>query len=1031
MLANKFFGEDITLTIESGLLEISSSVRLGLEKAIDELTHNQLCDALPIMLASNQSDIVHEGAIAEKIKLWDDLGKGSATASALPSNIQATMTAFYDYFKNKHDLDIESLKSNSPFANNMISHSGEVLICCYEMQLFCKYIALLSQKPLEIQKVFLDSFPPKKREDIACLGGTGSRISDLVDQLQSSKEDKPFMETHKLLMSQLVDRLKYYIPNVLQVHIPPFLTHAFSLESPEALAKKDPCFSYPSFHMPAHILWEGIRDYASKSKNILKKNDDLLSRTQLLTKSLMDDLESCDLSAALYDYETTAGKEARNVILDKSGKIPLSDLIEINKDEEEEKEDEEEEKYVWSQDKVAIAAAKKSLTKHKPPENEKLPSIQQNLIDEISSGLSIFGNKVVGNISKLIKSDDRREIQVAIESLWILGSKMKGSSPLQFIRAINAIGESDNVKYLKETIRKKLPHNYQLKIDKIIEDYKEHSKKQVITSRVEQQNAANKAEKELKVLISIGATTEEIQHCIDRCDKNSLVRTFYDFDDSNSFASDIANRPDCLEIIQAMQAKNIKFPSELKKQLLATSVYRDHSEVSLHILNNFELNSKIFRDGEILTQALIRQNKKVVSAIIEKAGGKFLDFKSPQVIIDGETYRGMAPIHCAAITGDEDAIIALKGAEANMNLRTGGNTFYPNTWQPVNQAYPDHPISLVDPTISLASLLLLVNGYLFSQTPMHLAASHGRASAISALIKSGSEIDSPAYGKNNSISIRPLHCAIAGGYKTAAETLIEAGASLESKTILEPSLASIAVRYNQPNCLELLIEKGVKIEISELNKLCQIAYANNIAGYADDEILKVLIKNGAFMPPSTFSSLNPKLNSLVKVSKCFEAVATAIMKNATSEIINPTPESRKELTKLKHEIYKALIKTYDFKEADLMEDLKLGLNQRDFINNENIQKIGQLVKREIGITITDGSVSGPKPLYKRIFSYSNAPKENVGIEKAKTFVSESLESRDNIKKEIAAMELMPPSEILKKPTASSAKNQRHFRIVPW
>ena len=193
------------------------------------------------------------------------------------------------------------------------------------------------------------------------------------------------------------------------------------------------------------------------------------------------------------------------------------------------------------------------------------------------------------------------------------------------------------------------------------------------------------------------------------------------------------------------------------------------------------------------------------------------------------------------------------------------------------------------------------------------------------------------------------------------------------------------------------------------------------------------------MPPYTFSSLNPKLNSLVKVSKCFEVVATAIMKNATSEIINPTPESRKELTKLKHEIYKALIKTYDFKEADLMDDLELGANKRDFvnneniqrdlINNENIQKIGQLVKREIGITITDGSVSDPKPLYERIFSYSNAPKQNVGLEKAKTFVSESLGSRDDIKK-IAATELMLPSDILTKPTASSAKNQRPSRIIP-
>lgn len=848
--------------LEPTNLVISSSTKLGLEKAIDELTHNQLCDALPIMLAANQSDIVPE-AIAEKIKLWDDLGKGHTTSLLLPSNIQETMTTFYEYFKNEHDLDVESLKSNAPFANNMTSHSGDVSICCYEMQLFCKYIALLSQKPLEIQKVFLDSFPPKKREDIACLGGTGSRISDLVDQLQASEEDKPFVETHKLLMSQLIERVRYNIPNALQVHIPPFLSHSFSLESPEVLAKKDPCFSYPSFNMPAHILWEGIRGYASKSRDILKKNDALLSRTQLLTNSLMNDLESCDLSTAVHDCETPAGKKARDVILDKSGEVGVGDLIEIN-------EEEEKEQYVWSKDKVAIAAAKKSLTKHKSPENEKLPLIQQNLIDEISSGSSIFTNQVVGNIAKLIKSDDRREIQVGIESLWILGSKMRGSSPLQFMRAINAIGESDNLEYLKETLREKVPHNYQLKIDKIIQDYKEHSKKQLITSRLEQQNSVNKAEKELKVLISIGATTEEIQHCIERCDENSLVRTFFDFDDSKSFASSIMNRPDCFEIIQAMQAKNIKFPAELEKQLLEQSVYCDHSEISLHILNNFELDSKIFRDGKLLTQALIRKNKKVVSAIVEKGGKKFLDFKSPRVVIDGEKYRGMAPIHCAAITGDEDAIIALQEFGANMNLRTGTNTFYPGTRRLVNNYAPDAPplLFLLDPVMLLASSSMLLHGYLFSQTPMHLAASHGRSSAINALVKSGSEIDSPAYGKDNSISIRPLHCAIAGGYKTAAETLIDAGASLESKTILEPSLASIAVRYNQPHCLELLIDKGVKIEIRELNNLCKIAYAYNLSGHADDEILKVLIKNGAFMPTITpFSSLNPKLNSLVKVSK--------------------------------------------------------------------------------------------------------------------------------------------------------------------
>lgn len=150
------------------------------------------------------------------------------------------------------------------------------------------------------------------------------------------------------------------------------------------------------------------------------------------------------------------------------------------------------------------------------------------------------------------------------------------------------------------------------------------------------------------------------------------------------------------------------------------------------------------------------------------------------------------------------------------------------------------------------------------------------------------------------------------------------------------------------------------------------------------------------------------------------------MENATSEIINPTPESRKELTKLQHEIYKALIKTYDFKEADLIEDLELGSNKRDFINNKNIQKIGQLVKQEIGITITEGSVTGVKPLYERIFSCSDAPKQNVGLEKAETFVSESLKSRDNIKEL-----MMLPSNVTAKPIASAAIKRGPARIVPF
>jgi len=901
------------------------------------------------------------------------------------------------------------MKPNSAFAENMVSHSvNNTAICCNEMQLFCKYIALLSQKPLEVQKIFLDTFPPKKREDIACLGGTGSRMSDLTDQLQVSKEDGPFIETHKLLMSQLIDRFKFYVPDNFHVHIPQFLNHSFSIESPEALAKKDPCFSYPSFYMPAHILWEGIRAYDSQSKKILKKNEALINNVQDAAQLLDKELKSCDLKAALYDYETKTGKEARSTILDKSGEIPVSELVDLL-------EKDGKDKFVWSLEKIVAAAVRKIWTKHKAPNAEKSISKQQGLIDEISSGSSIFKGETVDKLVKLIKSDDRRDVQVAVESIWIMGSKMKGNSPLQFMRTINAIGKADNIKYLQDEVRAKVLPNHQLKLDKIIQDYNSYSKNQVIIKRLTK-DESNRKESELAVLVSIGATTEEIKDLIQDCG-NKCLSNIYSF--GESFIANLINRPDCLEIIKAIKDKNIEFPSSFKKELLLKSVYYDQSEISLYVLNNFELESEILKDPEILTRALASKNKEVAEIIIKKGGKRYLDFKSNiRTLIDGKRYSGLAPIHSAAIRGDEDVILALKEQGADMNLRTGANIFYPNSWQPVNP-FANVPLSnLLNPfdlpfiPLELgAKYLGAAGGYLFSQTPMHLAASNGKTSAINALIKSGSEIDLPCYLRDNSISLRPLHCAIAGGYKAAAEALIEAGASLESKSVLEPSPASIAVRYNQPHCLELLIEKEAKIEPAEMNHLAQIAYIYRL----DNEILNLLVRNGAFMPNILVGNSNP----LIKSSKTFEMVATAIMENATAEIVNPTPESRKELTKLHHEIYKTLIKTYDFKEVDLIEDLSLGSGmngfdfksfKKDILGKENIQKIGQILKERINTTTVEGSMTDDSSsLYKRIFSHTSAPKQNVNIERAEELLTQSLQNRDNITTILTEIELKRPN----------------------
>ena len=73
------------------------------------------------------------------------------------------------------------------------------------------------------------------------------------------------------------------------------------------------------------------------------------------------------------------------------------------------------------------------------------------------------------------------------------------------------------------------------------------------------------------------------------------------------------------------------------------------------------MESEILRDSEILTRALTRKNKEVAEIIIKNGGKRYLDFKSNiRTFIDGKEYSGLAPIHSAAIAGDEDVILALK-----------------------------------------------------------------------------------------------------------------------------------------------------------------------------------------------------------------------------------------------------------------------------------------------------------------------------------------------------------------------------------
>jgi hypothetical protein len=143
-----------------------------------------------------------------------------------------------------------------------------------------------------------------------------------------------------------------------------------------------------------------------------------------------------------------------------------------------------------------------------------------------------------------------------------------------------------------------------------------------------------------------------------------------------------------------------------------------------------------------------------------------------------------------------------------------------------------------------------------------------------------------------------------------------------------------------------------------------------------------------------------------------------------------------------------LIKTYDFKEADFIEDLALEAEIADFtarsgkvylesdsfrkaiLNKENIQKIGQIVKGKISVDKVEGSINGDDSLYNRIFSHSNAPKQIVGITQAEKFVERSLENRDSIRNTLAETQLTAPDVRPQPRTNNPWTFSRQAKIIP-
>ncbi len=918
--------------------EITVFDHSAVKSEIDKITDLQLRDALQSILAAETTQEIPP-VLAEKTKFW--LETNFQSLSSLPtraSNVRETFDFFYEYFKAEpHNLDIAALKSNGPLAINLVSFSlTNPDKCQNEMHAFCEYMEEISQKPRDIQETYFKSFPPKTSAEIACIGGTGTRTEELKQSLKVSTQDKPFLDNHQLLMSQITDRLKYHVYSGNQIHILPYLNFALGLESKETVEKRDPTFTAPQFDIPVHILWDEFKNYAPSFRERLTKSEviDQMGREAAKIKA------SCSkysVEEFVEDFDVERVNQKKQDLFNETGVNTENLFVEdVNGD------------YQWIDSKIANAVVKKSwprvfAVEATPPS----PDLQ-------ISGADLFSKKTVARLAKLLQSEDQAELQSGVEALWMLGTRLAGNSPIQLVAVINSLNEI-HTNYIAEVVKPKLTPNYQYKADLITENYNTHA-------------AKYNDQPSLKILLEGNAPQETLQEYIAEKSPRKLAREFLELNER--CYRQLTFRPDNIEIFQAAKDRGMAMPIRSMAKFIALGAEANDTKLCTYLLNNFPINHRIFKDQNSLVSAAKNNNSALMKLFIEKGASQYINHRDS---------HGMAAIHLAALDGNVDHIKALKTAGADMNLIISRPIviapLLPTVTLPIigntaaHLAAREGRASVIEALHQCGANLDLRNDA--GMRPLQYAIAEGYTSAAQALIAGGARINlakpPPLFSINNPVTVMR-----------------------NIPDFVEPSLARSAVRRNHTECFQLLETNGINISRHELSQLSELAVQNQ-----NLTILKSLLKKGASVPYGV-SSENAEITDSVRKSRDFFQLSLALLRPLISSTENPSIASKKTFRKFTREVSAALISTYDFDLDKAKEDF--GVRERVGESNANTAKIGNLINSAAVKTVDHSRVNSIAQSLREFRTKVPSFRTNVEISSEnKASILEILSSRANIR----------------------------------
>lgn len=160
-------------------------------------------------------------------------------------------------------------------------------------------------------------------------------------------------------------------------------------------------------------------------------------------------------------------------------------------------------------------------------------------------------------------------------------------------------------------------------------------------------------------------------------------------------------------------------------------------------------------------------------------------------------------------------------------------------------------------------------------TPLHLAASNGRADIIFLLVLAGADCDAP-----NARNQTALHIAAKGGHADAVQALLEAGANKNQKDIDENIAIHLALQNGHQDVADILERAGSNIYLRNAKGF----NAHDLRNRKDPEFREHWGQKGICITPLQFFSSLPRFSLLSKEAHHTSPLSAGIAHSINSSI---------------------------------------------------------------------------------------------------------------------------------------------------